>query len=375
MTDQKIKKHSLLYFSPEPNIQGHASYTHTHEIIQNLELLGWTVSFYSPSYHQGKLPSAFKRIIGIFKSLIVALNHKNIEVIYMRWHFTSWPLAYFAKVRGIPIAIEINGPITDLFISWPITQRFKFFFSWLMFSQLKWASALIPVTDGLADMCKNHASDNAVIKVIPNGANIHLFSPNAKDVNIKKIVSLPGNYCVFFGTMAPWQGINNLLEAVASEDWPKHCPLVVIGDGVEKVKVKKFEEKYPEKIIYLGKLPYNEMPPLIAKSIASFVCTQNLKNRAYSGMAPLKLFESMASGVPVIATKMPFQKDIIANSNSGILIDRDSPILIIKALQYLLDNPEEALKMGENGRNFIEAHHSWAVRAKDTNEVLKEISL
>lgn len=369
-------KHSsiseILYFNPEPNREGHASYTHVHEIIENLRILGWSVDYYSPDYTSKALPTPLSRISGIGKSLLKAIFRRQPKIIYMRWHFAAFPLSLWARLCHIPVVIEVNGPVTDLYIAWPITSKFKFVFSWLMQVQLRWSSAIISVTEGLATLCAEISGADKVIKVIPNGANTQHFHPDAASSPLA-VDGIPESFCVFFGTMAQWQGIDDLLTAIDDLDWPIDCPLLVAGDGERRAATEAMARKHPDKLRYLGRLPYKELPKLIARSRFSFVCTQNLDGRASSGMAPLKLFETLSCGVPVIATKMPYQADLVREAGAGVLVDENQPDQILKAAHQLLENPLSAKEMGRRGRAFVENHHSWQARAKETHDLLISI--
>ncbi len=359
----------LLYFSPEPNREGHASYTHVHEIIDNLRDMGWSISYYSPGYEIATLPGPIRRLFGIGKALLRAIFRYRPGMIYMRWHFAAFPLSLWARLCGVRVVVEVNGPVTDLFIAWPVTQKFKRFFAWLMISQLEWAAGIVAVTDGLAGLCRDITSPEKTIKVIPNGANTQHFHPEMATSPLD-VENLPPSFCLFFGTMAPWQGIDDLLAAITDPAWPIDCPLLVAGDGERRAATESVAKKYPHKLRYLGRLAYEDLPKLVARSRFAFVCTQNLEGRANSGMAPLKLFESLASSIPVIATRMPFQADVVQDADAGLLVDENRPDQILNAVRQLLDDPERAKVMGSNGRDFVCKHHSWQARATDTHELL-----
>jgi len=72
-----------------------------------------------------------------------------------------------------------------------------------------------------------------------------------------------------------------------------------------------------------------------------------------------KMFEYMAAGLPVIASNFPLWRDIIEGNGCGIMVDPKSPEEIAKAVEYLIDNPQEAKVMGENGRKAVEEKYSW----------------
>jgi len=79
---------------------------------------------------------------------------------------------------------------------------------------------------------------------------------------------------------------------------------------------------------------------------------------------PIKLFEYMAAGVPVIASDFPLWRDILEEAGCGLLADPDDLDAIVCAMQWILDHPEEAQAMGRRGREMVEATYNWEVEAK-----------
>lgn len=369
MSDTALR---LTYVSPEPERQGHASYTHVHEIINGLRAQGWQINLYCPRYDEGVLPGALARLWGIGKAMARAIIAPHAHVYYMRWHFAAFPVALYAKLRRIPTVIEVNGPVDDLFIAWPITRRFRGLFTGLMGSQLRWAGAVVAVTDGLSAMCRTLTDSQKIIVTIPNGANTDQFSPDAAQRDNAITATLPERFMVFFGTMAPWQGIGTVLAALDDPAWPKGVHAVLAGDGSERPAVQAAAARLAH-VHYLGRIPYDVLPSITARALGSFVCTENLEGRATTGLAPLKLFESLASGVPVIVTEMPFQADIVRNGACGYVVPPGNASILAQAVAKLAADTEGAREMGRNARAVALKDHSWVARARDTHNVLVQV--
>lgn len=74
---------------------------------------------------------------------------------------------------------------------------------------------------------------------------------------------------------------------------------------------------------------------------------------------PIKLFEYMAAGLPVIASNFPVWREIIQDAGCGVLVDPTDPTDIARAIDWIIDNPNEAERMGENGRRAILTKYNW----------------
>lgn len=364
----KIQKH-LKYLCLQATQEGQASYAHVHEIIKGLQKRNWYVELFEPYYaNRNTLPGALFRLFAFF-IIQIKLGSKinKKDIIYIRSHFAAFPTTFIAKIKKIPVIQEVNGPYEDLFIAWGWTRNFAFIFKWLMRIQLKWADAIIVVTPQLKNWVLNEVGCNKLVFVIPNGANIELFNPNTIS-NYK--ISKP--YVVFFGALAAWQGINILLKAVNLPEWPEDLKLVIMGDGVERAKVENAAKQNP-KIIYLGRIPYKDVPGVIANSLAGLSPKNNKGNRSNTGLYPLKLFETLACGVPIIVTDFPGQADLIRKYNCGLVIPPEDSKALVKTINYLYNNPKIKKEMGKCGYEAIKKEHSWDKRAEETDKILRQL--
>lgn len=363
---------SLAYFSPEPDREGHASYTHVHEIIDGLTRRGWAVTLSSPKYSSVALPGIAGRLLGIGGAVLRCIGAGHRDVVYMRWHFAAFPVAMWAMLRRIPMFVEVNGPTDDLYIAWPFTKRFRWLFEGMMQRQLDWSAGIIAVTPGLEAMSRDRVPSNKPVTTVPNGANVEKFSPSGVSVGTALAKSLPDKFMIFFGSMAPWQGIDTILSALTLPSWPSDVHLVFAGDGQRRPVVEEAAREHGH-VHYIGRVPYDELPVIVARAMGSFVSMEDTDGRAQTGLAPLKLFESLASGIPVIATDLPFQADVVRLGGCGIVVPPADPASIAEAVESLSMNAEAAKAMGAKARKVAVEQHSWDARAAQTANFLNDV--
>lgn len=89
-----------------------------------------------------------------------------------------------------------------------------------------------------------------------------------------------------------------------------------------------------------------------------------LPTPSYISAQPVKLYEYMAAGLPVIASDFPLWRQIVDDARCGLLVDPTDPDAIAKAMEWILDNPEEAEAMGARGRMAVMERYNWTVEGE-----------
>ena len=108
----------------------------------------------------------------------------------------------------------------------------------------------------------------------------------------------------------------------------------------------------------LGFLDRAGVRDVLGRSMAGLVTLHPVIN--YIDALPVKMFEYMSAGIPVIASDFPLWREIIAGNDCGLLVDPLNPAAIAEAIDTLVTNPEMAQRMGEHGRRAVEERYNWA---------------
>jgi glycosyltransferase involved in cell wall biosynthesis len=177
---------------------------------------------------------------------------------------------------------------------------------------------------------------------------------------------------VFVGALASWQGIDVVLRAVQSKAWPRDVDLVIAGDGKERGRIQ-VAARASDRIRWLGTIPYEESAILVSGSLAALVPMVDVP-RSKFGLSPLKLFEAMACGVPVVASDLPGLRDVVQAHDCGIIFPAGDPDALAHAVADLAEHPVRAREMGSRGRAAAVALYSWDVRAGQTEQILLQMA-
>ncbi len=118
---------------------------------------------------------------------------------------------------------------------------------------------------------------------------------------------------------------------------------------------------------YIGTLDRAGINALYADSRAGIVLYQPARNHYES--QPIKLFEFMAAGLPVVASGFPLWRKLVEGSGCGLCVDPTDPEAVRAACLRLLDDPALARSMGEKGREAVTAGYNWSVEEKKLFEL------
>lgn len=111
-------------------------------------------------------------------------------------------------------------------------------------------------------------------------------------------------------------------------------------------------------IQYLGVISRKEVNDLYGKSVLGLLLYQPAKNHFES--QPIKMFEYMAAGIPIVCSAFPLWRRLVEENNCGVCADCTNPNAVRRAIERLLDAPQTSQNMGFNGRKAVLEKYNWA---------------
>jgi len=379
----------ILYIAPVTEINGKGGDSiHLQEITQHLAQTNDLILI-SPSktHFNGQTVSNFLlinnwqigvRILSPFLSWLsafilgcIAVARTKPDIIYERHHICGVG-CWIGKIFNIPCITEVNGLLTEEHLD---SKRVGKFGAWLMKKIEKVvfsiASKIITVNVQITNYLvhKFNISPNKII-VIENGVNVELFRSRGVKRKEDKYIRKGYLHVGFIGSLSSWCGLDSLIKSVPFiMDKIKNVKFIVVGDGPKKHEFEALTKSLNlEKcFLFTGYVPHQE----ISRYLYDFDVGVALKKRDIPG-SPLKLWEYMACGKPVVATNTQDFKTLKENE-AGILVDPEKTEEVADAIITLLKNKELRETMGKNGRKYVVKNHSWRVVAKKVEKVCKQI--
>lgn len=354
----------ILFISAEPMRLGQASATHINEIVSGLTSAGHEITTcITRTMGPYAQTSVLHRCVAYAGFWVQSLRRLHrVTLVYARAHPANFPIALAAWLGRIPIVQEINGSFDDVSIthSWlspftaPITAAYRF--------QYRKANALIAVTAGLADWMHKEAPGLPVYTV-PNGVNCDIFNPGRPPVR-----AVARDYALFFGSLTRWHGIEVLIAAVEESAWPADLDLVIIGEGQLSAMVQRAAARN-SRIHSLASVPQETLAGYINAASNGIVPINTVGGRGTYGLSPLKLYEMLACGLPVVVTDFPGQAELVRSLEAGLVVPPDDPCALARAVAALRKSPPSRDKMLKVA-STITTEHAWHNRVAEINKVL-----
>lgn len=163
----------------------------------------------------------------------------------------------------------------------------------------------------------------------------------------------------YIGSLSKERGIMKMAQACKKAD----VPLVLAGTFVSN-ELKKEVLGVSRRITYKGNLAKPEVERLLNESYIGLSVLQDEGQYKHLDNLPTKVYEYMASGMPVLVSGFPYYRKVMQKYNCGICVRADSVEEIAAGMQWMLKHLKEAEKMGRNGKRIVMRKYNWEAEEK-----------
>ncbi|MDD4761547.1 MAG: glycosyltransferase family 4 protein [Candidatus Pacebacteria bacterium] len=227
---------------------------------------------------------------------------------------------------------------------------------------LKKTKGIICITKGLAERYIEKGIKKEKILVAPDGVDLEKFLAvnHLSKEKARKELKLPENrkIAVYVGSFYKWKGIDVLLKAAEKM---REVIFVVAGSG-------KIEKELPENVKMVGKKLKTEVPKWLLAADVLILPNSGKEDISRLYTSPLKMFEYMASGRPIVASDLPSIREVL-NENNAVLVEPDKEESLILGIKKVLENEEMVLNIARRALDDVKKY-DWKRRAENILEFI-----
>jgi glycosyltransferase involved in cell wall biosynthesis len=277
------------------------------------------------------------------------------DAVYERYSLGSCAGMEFARDAGIPGILEVNAPLIDEQEEHRalIDRRSAEEAQQRCFAA---ASALVAVSDELAGWLESDPAARGRVHVVANGVDAEIFRPDRPP----SLPAATGVFTVgFVGSLKPWHGLPVLVDAFTrlhSED--RRTRLLIVGDGSERAALDADirARGLGAAVVRTGAVPPHEVPGLVT-SMDAAVAPYPSRSPFY--FSPLKVYEYMAAGRAVVASRIGQLEALLEGGECGVLCPPGDPAALADALERLRGDPALRRRLGEKAREKVLREATW----------------
>jgi len=180
------------------------------------------------------------------------------------------------------------------------------------------------------------------------------------------------NIIGYFGHLYKGRGIEIIEEMAAS--LPEYAFLIYGGNEKEILECKK--RNLNGNVFFMGFIHPRNTRQAMSMVDALLMPYQRSVSIGISGsdtskwMSPMKLFEYLSMGVPIISSDLPVLKEILVDRENCLLVDPEDSVAWKDALKSVFSNDEFPERLGSNAHTLYQSQHTWSIRAKAMLELV-----
>jgi len=267
-----------------------------------------------------------------------------------------------------------NESFMSLNFNEKIVRSFKLVLKHFEYRLLKRSDRIIAVSGYTKkEILKNYNIPPWKIKVIFNGVDLEKFKPAEDKAKFKRALGFNAEdlLILYVGRLYSRKGLPTLIGAIPSVvRKARNAKFLISGKGLrgEEKRLKSYVDKFKvaQNVVFLGYYPDEKLSNLY-KAADIFVFPSLYENM------PFAMLEALATGLPVVTTRVGGIPEVIENGKNGFLINPYDSLELANRIRCLIENPKMASEMGLLGRRTVEKKCSWDSIVKQVLEVYGEV--
>ena len=388
------RRPAVLVVAPQPFYEDRGTPIAVLQVVQALSELGYRIDLLTfPTGGDAPVPVPGLRVIHAanpfgFRRVPIGLSGRklllDISLAWRLWRVSrngsyrcvhaleeaAFPAIALGSRRGTPVIYDMQSSLPEQLASMPL-------FRWSPVAKLLSASerwlvrraSYVVTSGGLAQRVRR-AAPGARVREWRYSSPIRTVSPGEVQALRAELGIGPDTpMVVYSGTFEPYQGLPELMAAIPQvlEAHP-HTVFVLVGgrnDQAAALAAESAELLRRGSVRIVRRQPRERMPAFLAAADVL------VSSRAFGANLPLKIFDYLAAGRPIVATDIPAHRAAL-DASCAVLVQPTSGA-IAEGITHVLDNPAEAARLAQAAARYADEHLTWRSFVESVGELYAEV--
>ena len=387
--ERRASRHPRIMYlrsTPGPGTQVGGAASHIKGVVEGLIQLGASVEMVSndriAGFDETKAPVTLiepvssggtramfdiNNNLNFTRALLPLINGNAPDFMYQRYARFSWAGVAAALKAKRPLFLEYNGSEVWVGRYWDRVGKLDLLERYERLN-LEAATRIFVVSDVERRNLERRGVDPAKIVINPNGVDSTVFHPGVGGNEARQKLGLTQDEVVvgFVGTFGPWHGVLVLAEAIKSISCSVPIRFVFVGNGslhgdVQLLLQNECERK---RVIFTGPVKHGEVPALLdACDVLASPHVPLTDGSEFFG-SPTKLFEYMAMGKGIVASRLGQIGEVLRDNETALLVEPGNAKALAAAIQRLAESLSLRKCLGENARAVAVRSYTWKHNAQ-----------
>jgi glycosyltransferase involved in cell wall biosynthesis len=302
------------------------------------------------------------------------LAGRTPSFVYQRYSLNNYTGLRIARKAGVPLVIEYNGSEIWMSRHWGRPLKHEALSERIERLNLHAADLVVVVSRAMKDEIVARGVEASRVLVNPNGVDPDRYSPDVDGTSVREKYGLQKTIVIgFIGTFGPWHGAETLARAYVAlrSTHPALAPavrLLMIGAGATLAEVRRIlsEGGALDSTVFTGLVPQEDGATYLAAcDVLVSPHVPNPDGTPFFG-SPTKLFEYMAMGKGIVASRLDQIGEVLDDMTSALLVPPGDVDALAAGIARLAADPALRTRLGAEARRVVLERYSWREHTRRT---------
>lgn len=289
------------------------------------------------------------------------------DFIYQRYSRFSWAGVEASLKTGLPLFLEYNGSEVWVGRYWDRVGSLGLLTRYERLNLSASARIFVVSEVERRNLLRAGVEDEKIV-VNPNGVDAECFQPGTGGSRVREELGIGSDETLvgFVGTFGPWHGVLALAEAIKLMPMDAPVRFLLVGSGVLRGEVERIlrEAGALRRVILTGAVEHERVPALLDACDVLASPHVPLEDGSEFFGSPTKLFEYMAMGKAIVASRLGQIGDVLTDEETALLVEPGHARQLSEAILRLTGSPNLRERLGLAARREAVSRHTWTHNAR-----------